>query len=94
MEKMILLPMDRYQSLTEGKQDTPKSLLNSSKTEADDVKVAKFQEAFVKKETKRKNAQSTDLDDYIKKMKPILEASAREWETLIASFPSEQHERV
>ena len=33
MEKMILLPMDRYQSLTEGKQDTPKSLLNSSKTE-------------------------------------------------------------
>ena len=94
MEKMILLPMDRYQSLTVGKQDTPKSLLNSSKTEADDVKVAKFQEAFVKKETKRKNAQSTDLDGYIKKMKPILEGSAREWETLIASFPSEQHERV
>ena len=63
---MILLPMDRYQSLTVGKQDTPKSLLNSSKTEADDVKVAKFQEAFVKKETKRKNSRMTHSEDYLR----------------------------
>ena len=96
MEKMILVPVDQYQSLTEGnkKKATPESALKQSNEVPDDVKVALYQDGFIKKEAKRKNLQNADVENSIKRLKPILENSTRELDALISSFPIDQHGQV
>ena len=90
---MYLIPSDRYQALIKDK-GTPESQLKQSKNEPDDVKLAKYNDAYVRKESKRKNARNTDLNEYIKRMKPILEGSACDLETITSSFPADQHGKV
>ena len=89
MEKMRLVPVDQARSMDPASVD-PLKKAKSSSADGDDVVIAKMQDAFIRKNDRKKILEQKNLDDFAKKVKPILSSSADNFQEVLKSFNGDE----
>ena len=91
MEKMRLVPVDQARSMDPASVDPLKKAKSSSADgDGDDVVIAKMQDAFIRKNDRKKILEQKNLDDFAKKVKPILSSSADNFQEVLKSFNGDE----
>ena len=84
MDKMYLVPQDEYESFR-GK--------DSSK-EASDIKVAKLQDAFIRKRDEKEVRENKNWEQLSSRLKPIMSAHQAELQKIVKDFPEAQQDQA
>ena len=84
MNKMYLVSPDEYNSL---KKETPKM---NSQDDASDVKLAKLQDAYVRKRDEKQIKENQEWDKFSSRLKPILSSSHSEIQGIVNQFPKDE----
>ena len=89
MQRMRLVHPDRLASIpastltTEGKEELK---MPGKKNTSDDVQLAEFQDAFIRKQDKKKNLEEKNISDFAKKIKPLLAGNISNMEAVLKAF--------
>ena len=85
MRKMFLVNPDEYQSLK--KTSLPQTLVSN---DASDVKLAKYQDAFVRKRDAGKIKENQGWENLSTRLKPILSGPQSEMQEMLNQFPTDR----
>ena len=89
MQRMRLVHPDRLASIPTSTLATEKKeelKMPSKKNTSDDVQLAEFQDAFIRKQDKKKNLEEKNISDFAKKIKPLLAGNVSNMEEVLKAF--------
>ena len=86
MDKMVLMPAEQYRALKNGS--------NEPKKEASDVKMAKFQDSFIREQNAKKITEEQNWENVSSRLKPIFSSQQADVQKMLKSFPSNQQDQA
>ena len=86
MDKMVLMPAEQYRALKNGS--------NEPKKEASDVKMAKFQDSFIREQNAKKITEEQNWENVSSRLKPIFSSQHADVQKMLKSFPSNQQDQA
>ena len=86
MDKMVLTPAEQYRALKNGS--------NEPKKEASDVKMAKFQDSFIREQNAKKITEEQNWENVSSRLKPIFSSQQADVQKMLKSFPSNQQDQA
>ena len=93
MQKMRLVHPDRLvastSTSTPAKEKEELKMLGK-KNVSDDVQLAEFQDAFIRKQDKKKNLEEKNMSDFAKKIKPLLAGNITNMEEVLKAFTGDE----
>ena len=90
MEKMRLVPVDQAQTADSASESTSKNPKEPSSNEADDVLLARMQDAYIRKNDRKKILEQQNLENFAKKVKPLLASNADNMQEVLKSFNGDE----
>ena len=89
MEKMIMISSDQYNDMKRRSNKTNKDV-NEKKSEAADVTVTKMNDEYVKQTAIKKNKAEHDMEEFSKRMKPLLSLHLNDIDEIMKHIPPDQ----
>ena len=83
---MVLTPAEQYRALKNGS--------NEPKKEASDVKMAKFQDSFIREQNAKKITEDQNWENVSSRLKPIFSSQHADVQKMLKSFPSNQQDQA
>ena len=90
MEKMQLVPVDQARTANAAPEMFDKKPKESTSKEADDVLLARMQDAYIRKNDRKKILEQKNLEDFAKKVKPILSSNADNLQEVLKNFNGDE----